>query len=358
MTVANPSDGFADPAHIVAGALWFPSPLEGPHRPDARFTLEPWEDGWSVVDIHGEDAPLVERLEIAAEVDGRPVRHLGERALVAARGLRALVLPDSMIAIGARAACNLVMLDHVRFPARLESVGEAAFAGTALTEVELPSSCTRVGKAAFAQCRALEHVRLPSGLLELGEQALIGCVALEGVILPATCTQVGAAAFMGCTRLSWAVLPPLEEVPAHLFLECASLRAVDLPRSITYIGEQAFAYSGIETVVVSDRCRTVGPRAFKGCASLVRALLAPGVERLGDEAFAACTALPSLTLPPTLTQTGERTFAGCVNLKRLITQSAVEIGDGELIGCVSLVTRTSLDEEARDSYAGKGRAHG
>ncbi|MBQ9466381.1 MAG: leucine-rich repeat domain-containing protein [Muribaculaceae bacterium] len=86
------------------------------------------------------------------------------------------------------------------------AVGEGAFAGSAVTLVQLPGSVRQIGKGAFAGARELQGLTLPMGLERLSERALAG-TALTAVVLPEGLTTVGGEAFAGCAALHTLLLP-------------------------------------------------------------------------------------------------------------------------------------------------------
>ena len=64
-------------------------------------------------------------------------------------------------------------------------IGYRAFAGTNLTEVEIPDNCTLISENAFEDCLNLKTVRLPMDLLYIdGGDPFEGCENLETVIFP------------------------------------------------------------------------------------------------------------------------------------------------------------------------------
>ncbi len=54
-------------------------------------------------------------------------------------------------------------------------IGENAFAGTAVTEVEVPATVTKICTCAFANCTELTSITIPSSVTEIAEDAFEGC---------------------------------------------------------------------------------------------------------------------------------------------------------------------------------------
>lgn len=75
------------------------------------------------------------------------------------------------------------------------SIGEAAFLGNeTLKKVEVPAGVTTIGAGAFQSCSALTDVVLPEGLETIGDSAFESS-ALTNINIPSTVTSIGKHAF-------------------------------------------------------------------------------------------------------------------------------------------------------------------
>ncbi len=65
----------------------------------------------------------------------------------------------------------------VKIPSTITRIGENAFYGSYIDEIEIPSSVTEIGKEAFADCRLLKKVVIDNSKdnVEVGENAFDGC---------------------------------------------------------------------------------------------------------------------------------------------------------------------------------------
>ena len=80
-------------------------------------------------------------------------------------------------------------------PGKTETIGEGAFyLNSFLTKVTLPKSLRTIGKSAFGSCSSLTDVVFAKGLKEIGDRAFNDC-PLQNVQLPSSVTSIGAAAF-------------------------------------------------------------------------------------------------------------------------------------------------------------------
>ena len=82
------------------------------------------------------------------------------------------------------------------------SIVDRAFYGcSSLTSIELPAGLTSIGEGAFSGCSSLTSIELPAGLTSIGFFAFSGCSSLTGIELPAGLTSIGDSAFSGCDDL-------------------------------------------------------------------------------------------------------------------------------------------------------------
>lgn len=115
-------------------------------------------------------------------------------------------------------------------------VGNTAFAGTAITSVQITDGVL-ISDGAFKNCAALAEVKLPADLAAIPVDAFSGCTALESIELPASCTVIRTGAFYGCTALETVVINgTLTEVQMFAFAECNALTTVKyVTKNIPYM---------------------------------------------------------------------------------------------------------------------------
>lgn len=83
------------------------------------------------------------------------------------------------------------------------AVAPRAFDGCrGLRQVILPETVTTVGAYAFAECRELEKVRFPDGVAEIGDYAFYNCMGLHEVVLGKGIVSIGYGAFKNCLELN------------------------------------------------------------------------------------------------------------------------------------------------------------
>lgn len=131
----------------------------------------------------------------------------------------------------------------LRLPASLRSIGEAAFARTPITSIELPATVSYIGPRVFYLCESMVSANLSaSAVAEIPEQCFYGCSALKTISLPATVTSVGNRAFMksGIAAIS---LPNASVIGEYAFAEMPELQEVTVDNDASF-AEGAFFGDG------------------------------------------------------------------------------------------------------------------
>ena len=112
-------------------------------------------------------------------------------------------------------------------PASVTTIGEYAFAVSALTDVTLPDGLQTIGEGAFGGCTALKSVTLPAGLKEIEKNAFGGCETLTSINLPEGLKTIGEGAFNECTALKSITIPKkVETIGDNAFQRCTGLKDV------------------------------------------------------------------------------------------------------------------------------------
>ena len=164
----------------------------------------------------------------------------------------------------------------VEFPHTLHSIGDCAFIGSGLEQVDLKyTQLNNISAHCFCGCKSLKRVELPNTIQHIGDSAF-AATGIESIDLSATEVEIlGASCFHGCKNLKNIRLPntlkkiasdmidifsgefvgvfentgleaidlsqtQIVEIPHNCFAGCNFLRNVQLPKGIKYICEDAF----------------------------------------------------------------------------------------------------------------------
>ena len=172
------------------------------------------------------------------------------------------------------------------------------FAGSAVTEVIIPSNIPSAFGCPFNECRKLVSVTLyPTFELWTADS--------------------GTGMFRNCTALKTVSMPNAKVVPPRVFCFCSSLTEVLLPDTVTNIMEAAFySCTSLTSVKIPASVVEFGETCFSGTA-LPAVELSPRLEKIGNGVFFCDNVTPKrsilsasgdLVFPKTLTAVGEKAF--------------------------------------------------
>lgn len=205
---------------------------------------------------------------------------------------------------------NCENLTSVTITGEVSRIGAWAFAGTGLTELEIPESVTELGDSFIFGTKPeklvlgadvtydsmtfngvdftdLQELQILSG--EISE-SLFECERFEKDLklkIGSNVTSIGRRAFFECKQLISVEFEEgkLETIGAGAFVHCTSLTKVDIPACVKEIGEMAFSDTGIKSVSFKEGLKRIGKAAFATCPYLREASIPKSVESIGDYAF-------------------------------------------------------------------------
>jgi len=109
------------------------------------------------------------------------------------------------------------------------TIGDYAFAGSAITNVDLPKNVTTIGKGVFKDCTELTDVKISNTVTSLGEECFMNCTSLVNVKFEAfsKVTSLEDKTFYNCFSLERIVLPlKIENISHQVFVECLNLQEI------------------------------------------------------------------------------------------------------------------------------------
>lgn len=290
---------------------------------------------------------------------GSKLNYIGKYAFANCISLIVFNMPANNVKIDDQAFYFATSLKDIDL-SKVVYLGEAAFAKTALTGVNLTSDNVYIGKFAFNGCTKLRSAVLGKnakvdesafagiaslnsvdllGDAEIGRMAFSDCTYLKTFDFADITGTIGDFAFAGCANLTEIVAPKLTGIGEGSFANCARIVKLEAP-SLKAIGAKAFAYLGESTArpipnqissIDLPELESIGEHAFYANSYLESANL-PKLNSIGKYAFAGCEKLQSIVYSDKLEEIPEATFYYCTSLSNIDITKIVKIGPNALCG--------------------------
>ncbi|MBR4237523.1 leucine-rich repeat protein, partial [bacterium] len=147
------------------------------------------------VTITGLNLESLYEVIIPDEIDGMPVKSIGDNAFQDCSSLTSITIPNSVTSIGNNAFYGCSSLESMTLPYIGSSQTSYTFLGylfgslnyrnnryfvpSSLKEVVILDGCTSIPNNAFQDCSSLTSIIIPDSVTSIGEYAFFGCSSLE-----------------------------------------------------------------------------------------------------------------------------------------------------------------------------------
>ena len=224
------------------------------------------------------------------------------------RGVKNVILSDSVTSIGERAFYNCTSLTSVTIGNSVTSIGYEAFYGcTSLTSVTIGSSVTSIGYYAFDGCTSLTCVTIPDSVTSIGGSAFSDCRLLTSITIPNSVTSIVSSAFYNTAYYN----DPNNWKNGCLYIDNCLIR----------VSKEAKYYEHKEETVC------VAQGAFDGCYMLKMATMFDD----GYKPLSACTNLEILVITKMPSNNISYYFGGSVP----VTLKNIVLADGVRMNAIS-----------------------
>ncbi len=227
---------------------------------------------------------------------------------------------------------GLGVLSYVVLPEGLTTIGQYAFRGTQLLNIDIPNSVTSIGQYAFAGTR-VRNVNFKEGsqLAYIGYNAFRECASLERFVMPNTVTSLGTynnyvdnecGTFYGCTSLEKLHFSDaLSTLEQEVCYNCTKLKDLHLPQGLLSIRDHAFYNtSSLRELSLPASLKIIDCYAFRQCG--VDSLKLPiSLSTLESSAFQDCKNLKYVELPSYIGSYNQN-FSGCSSIQKIVSKSA------------------------------------
>ena len=152
--------------------------------------------------------------------------------------LETIIMADNVTVIEKSAFWSCESLINVELSTSLERIGNNAFHDcVSLATIHIPASVKYISDQAFESCIALTTITLEEGLESIGNAAFAG-VAVTELNLPSTVKYIGSGGISSCPNLTSLVIPEgVEQIKQYTLGGCPSLTSLTIPESVTFIYE-------------------------------------------------------------------------------------------------------------------------
>ena len=224
--------------------------------PDSSSVSSPNADPEKAVEYEWKSEEPVSKIVLKGGIT-----HIGAGVFMLFSDVTEAEMPDTVVSIrdGAFSLCGSLM--EIKLSENLEEIGMSSFYGCrSLKLVELPDGLRTIGHAAFAGS-AIQEINIPSSVVDMSENVFGGCPELKSVSVSTQNQRyysVDGVLFDDKTRTllmyppsrkgeSYEVPEGIKRIAMNAFWGC-ELKTILLPESVTEIGRFAFNKSDIETI--------------------------------------------------------------------------------------------------------------
>ncbi len=185
-----------------------------------------------------------------------------------------------------------------------------------IKEIIIKDGVTTIGDNAFWSCEKLAGVTIPDSVTSIGISALSACSSLWSIEIPDSVTTIESGAFAHSGLVSIKLSNRLRTISEDLFYQCVYLEDVVIPDSVTKIESYAFGYcSSLKTIVIPYSVTTMGYAVFSECESLYKAVILAPITKIEQGTFGGCENLDEVVLPGTIKSAGYNAFGYCESLR-------------------------------------------
>lgn len=180
-----------------------------------------------------------------------------------------VIVPEGVTKICAQAFKKSNNCERIVIPESVTEIEKEAFAFCPASEINIPSSVKKIQSFAFYSS-GITSLTLPIGVEEIADNAFGACYFLESVYVPSSCKRIGEAAFKDCNTLRDVTLEEgLESLADYCFNGCIALEKLEVPDGCYELGNFAFeGCKNLKEVYLPETIQFVGGRVFEGAKEM------------------------------------------------------------------------------------------
>ena len=294
------------------------------------------------------------------------VQRIGRGLFTNCNNLETITVSDKNEVYDSRNECNAIIdtdtntlilgCKNTTIPDTVIKIGAAAFEGSGVVSIVIPSQVQNIGKGAFGDNDVLETIEVDidnpyydsredcNAIIETASNKLIsGC---QNSHIPDGITTIGEYAFYWTDNLSDIAIPDTVVKIEEGAFWGAGLKSLVLPESVTYIGDDAFLGCYIENVEIPKNVTHIGSNPFENCNALKEIVVAVDNENydsrnncnaiIESKTNKLITGAVNTCIPDTINVIGSCAFSGFEIDKVTIPDSVLRIEDLAFSSCNKL----------------------
>ena len=238
----------------------------------------------------------------------------------------------NLVSIATNCFYGCSSLSSFDFVDSITFIGETAFSGTAITEVDFSTNSRYVAfnNLSFYDCNKLNKVSFSSEAYELGEKAFYG-TSFEEFVVPKKVEYIGDSCFAKCILLKRFIINEdcyLSLIGNLVFQSCSSLESITC-KSYNFTTENGTLYNRMKTTLIvfppnshttifsfPQSVRSVSIGAFYECKNLyVVTIPENSITHISSKAFQGCSNIRTINIPSCIKTIGDEAFAGCKSIQ-------------------------------------------
>lgn len=199
-----------------------------------------------------------------------------------------------------------------------------------LQEINIPNSCTTIGKQAFMNCVSLKNLSLPKSIAVIGEAAFQSADLSNLQVEEGIKVYLNYRAFSNSNINNEAVNIICKEGTTvysngYTFSECNNLTDIIIGSKTSQC--MFFNCFNLEKVRIKNTATFLHNNMFQRCKKLKEVYIEDGINELGQNVFYECSALETIYLPSTILYWNDNShsnlnnryyiFKECTNLKNI-----------------------------------------
>ncbi|MDR3282490.1 MAG: leucine-rich repeat domain-containing protein [Candidatus Methanoplasma sp.] len=187
----------------------------------------------------------------------------------------------------------------------------------------------------YAHRASVARVVIGDGITSIGDRAFASS-ALSSVSIPGSVTSIGDYAFAYCLSLAAIDIQSVTYIGSFAFFSCFSLATIDIPSGMTSISERTFELCwGLTSIIIPDSVTYIGSGAFTRCYGIESVDIGVGVQTIDEGAFSMCWGLSLVTFHGTVEHIRGTVFWDDQQLRNIVFEGSAptDLGDGSF--CLS-----------------------